>query len=168
MYVLVALCNRSHLQPNALRMRHILTQSQLVCHSFMCHETLFHCNCWRPYHVECTGSLLTSEVKRHRARLVLGWGTAWEDLRVLPASLTQQGQDQKKKTEGKGEGEGGRGRRKGKGKGKGKRKRQRQRQRPGPCLLPLPLPFLLRTRNREITALVFYKDLCVNFLLFGC
>ena len=39
----------------------------------------------RPYHVECTGSLLTSEVKRHRARLVLGWGTAWEDLRVLTA-----------------------------------------------------------------------------------
>ena len=25
---------------------------------------------WRPYRVECTGSLLTSEVKRHRARLV--------------------------------------------------------------------------------------------------
>ena len=48
--------------------------------------------CWRPYHVECTGSLLTSEVKRHRARLVLGWGTAWEDLRVLPASSIQQGQ----------------------------------------------------------------------------
>ena len=42
-------------------------------------------NCWRPYHVKCTGSLLTSEVKRHRARLVLGWGTAWEDLRVLSA-----------------------------------------------------------------------------------
>ena len=40
---------------------------------------------WRPYHVECTGSLPTSEVKRHRARLVLGWGTAWEDLRVLSA-----------------------------------------------------------------------------------
>jgi hypothetical protein len=35
--------------------------------------------------VECTGSLSTSEVKRHRARLVLGWGTAWEDLRVLSA-----------------------------------------------------------------------------------
>ena len=30
-------------------------------------------------------SLLTSEVKQHRARLVLGWGTAWEDLRVLSA-----------------------------------------------------------------------------------
>ena len=42
-------------------------------------------NCWRPYHAGCTGSLLTSEVKRHRARLVLGWGTAWEDLRVLSA-----------------------------------------------------------------------------------
>ena len=43
---------------------------------------------WRPYRVEYTGSLLTSEVKRHRARLVLGWGTAWEDLRVLSAFLT--------------------------------------------------------------------------------
>ena len=42
---------------------------------------------WRPYRVECTGSLSTSEVKRHRAWLVLGWGTAWEDLRVLPAFL---------------------------------------------------------------------------------
>ena len=39
----------------------------------------------RPYRVECTGSLSTSEVKQHRARLVLGWGTAWEDLRVLSA-----------------------------------------------------------------------------------
>ena len=42
---------------------------------------------WRPYRVECTGSLPTSEVKRRRARLVLGWGTAREDLRVLPALL---------------------------------------------------------------------------------
>ena len=42
---------------------------------------------WRPYRVECTGSLLTSEVKRHRARIVLGWGTAWETPRVLPAIL---------------------------------------------------------------------------------
>ena len=41
----------------------------------------------RPYRVECTGSLSTSEVKQHRARLVLGWGTAWEDLRVLSASF---------------------------------------------------------------------------------
>ena len=40
---------------------------------------------WRPYRVECTGCLPTSEVKRRRARLVLGWGTAREDLRVLPA-----------------------------------------------------------------------------------
>ena len=28
----------------------------------------------RPYRVECTGSLSTSEVKQHRARLVRGWG----------------------------------------------------------------------------------------------
>ena len=39
----------------------------------------------RLYRVECTGSLSTSEVKQHRARLVLGWRTAWEDLRVLSA-----------------------------------------------------------------------------------
>ena len=42
---------------------------------------------WRPYRAECTGSLPTSEVKRRRARLVLGWGTAQEDPRVLPAYL---------------------------------------------------------------------------------
>ena len=40
---------------------------------------------WRPYLVEYTGSLLTSEVKLPRAWLVLGWGTAWEHLQVLPA-----------------------------------------------------------------------------------
>ena len=34
----------------------------------------------RPYRVLCTGSLLTSEVKRRRARLVLGWGTTRETL----------------------------------------------------------------------------------------
>ena len=67
-----------------------------LCHSLQYHVfcallqalplfTLIPYVCWRPYHVECTGSLLTSEVKRHRAQLVLGWGTAWEDLRVLTA-----------------------------------------------------------------------------------
>ena len=35
---------------------------------------------WRPYRVECTGSLLTSEVKRRRARIVLGWGPPGETL----------------------------------------------------------------------------------------
>ena len=45
----------------------------------------------RPYRVECTGSLLTSEVKQRRARSVLGWGTAWEDLRVLSAFVVPQG-----------------------------------------------------------------------------
>ena len=28
---------------------------------------------------------MTSEIKRRRARLLLGWGTAWEDLGVLSA-----------------------------------------------------------------------------------
>ena len=40
---------------------------------------------WRPYRVECTGFLPTSEVKRRRTRLVLRWGAAGEDRRVLPA-----------------------------------------------------------------------------------
>ena len=43
--------------------------------------------CQRPYRVECTGSLPNSEVKRRRARLVLGWGTAREHLRVLSAFM---------------------------------------------------------------------------------
>ena len=51
-------------------------------------DTRHPCICLRrPYHVECTGSLSTSEVKQRRARSVLGWGTAWEDLRVLSAFL---------------------------------------------------------------------------------
>ena len=57
------------------------------CVRLMALTNVFCCSCcrWRPYRVECTGSLPTSEVKRRRARLVLGWGTAREDLRVLPA-----------------------------------------------------------------------------------
>ena len=89
---------------------------------------LFHCICWRPYHVECTGSLLTSEVKRHRARLVLGWGTAWEDLRVLPASPVKQRKGSRAGGERREEEEGGRRRR------RRRRRRQRQRQRLFLCL----------------------------------
>ena len=32
----------------------------------------------RPYHAENTSSRPITEVKQHRARLVLGWVTAWE------------------------------------------------------------------------------------------
>ena len=39
----------------------------------------------RPYCVECTRSHPNSEVKQRKARSVLGWGTAWEVLRVLLA-----------------------------------------------------------------------------------
>ena len=38
--------------------------------------------CLRPYHVENTSSRPITEVKQRRARLVLGWVTAWE-YRVL-------------------------------------------------------------------------------------
>ena len=34
--------------------------------------------CLRPYHQENTGSRLITEVKPGRAKLVLGWVTAWE------------------------------------------------------------------------------------------
>ena len=40
--------------------------------------------CQRPYHAEYTGSRPITEVKQRRARLVLGWVTAWEH-RVLLA-----------------------------------------------------------------------------------
>ena len=36
----------------------------------------------RPYFADCTGPHPNSEVKRRKARSVLGWGTAWEALRV--------------------------------------------------------------------------------------
>ena len=39
----------------------------------------------RPYRDELTGSLATSEGKRARARIVLGWGTAREVFRLLSA-----------------------------------------------------------------------------------
>ena len=34
--------------------------------------------CVGPYHVESTSSRPITEVKQHRAALVLGWVTAWE------------------------------------------------------------------------------------------
>ena len=46
--------------------------------------TSFRC---RPYYHENTGSRLISEVKRGKARLVLGSVTAWEPLWVLTAFL---------------------------------------------------------------------------------
>ena len=58
-------------------------QLLFMCHTFPLIAWVYHRR--RPYRVECTGSLLTSEVKQRRARSVLGWGTAWEDLRVLSA-----------------------------------------------------------------------------------
>jgi hypothetical protein len=44
-----------------------------------------HKTCQRPYCVENTGSLPNSEVKQRKARIVLGWVTAREVLRVLLA-----------------------------------------------------------------------------------
>lgn len=45
-------------------------------------RSLFHRQ--RPYHVEYTGSRPITEVKQRRARLVLGWVTAWEHRVPLP------------------------------------------------------------------------------------
>ena len=41
----------------------------------------------RPYYDEYTRSHQNSEVKHRKARSVLGWGTAWEALRVPLAFL---------------------------------------------------------------------------------
>ena len=41
----------------------------------------------RPYHAENTSSRPITEVKQHRARLVLGWVTAWEHRVSLSFSL---------------------------------------------------------------------------------
>src|ERR1700733_8068537 len=38
---------------------------------------------YRPYYVKCTGSHPNSEVKWHKARLVLRWGTARETLVLI-------------------------------------------------------------------------------------
>ena len=60
---------------------------QLFCHKFAwfggfffdmakcCYSTV---RCIRPYHVENTSSRPITEVKQHRAALVLGWVPAWE------------------------------------------------------------------------------------------
>ena len=48
------------------------------------HHALAHCYRLRPYHVEHTASRPICQVKQRWARLVLGWGTAWES-RVLSA-----------------------------------------------------------------------------------
>ena len=45
------------------------------------------CFCQRPYYIEYTRSHPNSEVKLCKARSVLGWGTAWEALRVPLALL---------------------------------------------------------------------------------
>ena len=39
---------------------------------------MFTWKCLPSYHDENTRSRLITEVKHHRARIVLGWGTAWE------------------------------------------------------------------------------------------
>ena len=54
-----------------------------------CSDFVYPCG-QRPYCVESTRSHLNSEVKLHKARLVLGWGTAWEALRVLLTFLAKR------------------------------------------------------------------------------
>ena len=44
------------------------------------HRWIYDVHRLRPYHDEHTRSRLITEVKHRRARIVLGWGTAWEHL----------------------------------------------------------------------------------------
>ena len=58
-----------------------------LVHVIRLHERYISSVCrQRPYHVESTGSRPITEIKQRRARLVLGWVTAWEH-RVLLASM---------------------------------------------------------------------------------
>ena len=52
------------------------------CALAFCSDSVYTC-CQRPYRVKSTRSHLNSEDKLHKARLMLGWGTAWQALRVL-------------------------------------------------------------------------------------
>jgi hypothetical protein len=53
---------------------------RIVSKIFLNHKIEFKSliKCLGPYHVESTGSRPITEVKQRRARLVLGWVTAWE------------------------------------------------------------------------------------------
>ena len=62
--------------PLTVEIEHGLLEALVYNASSRCHL------CLRPYHVENTGSRPITEVKQRRARLVLGWVTAWE-YRVL-------------------------------------------------------------------------------------
>ena len=65
----------------------ILKPSDGYCDWLKLYSCLFSYVCrQRPYHVESTGSRPITEVKQRRARLVLGWVTAWEH-RVLLATF---------------------------------------------------------------------------------
>ena len=65
----------------------ILKPSDGYCDWLKLYSCLFSYVCrQRPYHVESTGSRPITEVKQRRARLVLGWVTAWEH-RVLLANF---------------------------------------------------------------------------------
>ena len=68
-------------------LRHPAWHHHCFCECTSC--SWLHSNfCLRPYCVECTRSHPNSEVKRRKARSVLGWGTAWEALRVPQAFFT--------------------------------------------------------------------------------
>ena len=61
-------------------------QTTLNCSVQLYKEQMLLLSRQRPYHVENTGSRPITEVKQRRARLVLGWVTAWEH-RVLLANI---------------------------------------------------------------------------------
>ena len=58
-------------------MQHIKVFQMKIC-VYLKTKFNSHLKCLGPYHVECTGSRPITEVKQRRARLVLGWVTAWE------------------------------------------------------------------------------------------
>ena len=56
----------------------IISIGEKMINIFVSYSTFCIVSCLRPYHVENTSSRPITEVKQHRAELVLGWVTAWE------------------------------------------------------------------------------------------
>ena len=89
-----------HVGARAMRMGQITgARNRAPARFFFVKNNIFHIDArsfWhlpvrqRPYCAECTRSHPNSEVKQRKARIVLGWGTAWEVLRVPLAFIFPQ------------------------------------------------------------------------------
>ena len=74
------ICNDSVVAPESITPLAATARGVWVKEEEECVETKLLTLCLRPYHDEHTCSRPITAVKYRRARIVLGWGTAWEHL----------------------------------------------------------------------------------------